>query len=55
MYDITRFSLADMTRCGTALRGMGDGASTMEEVAGKVVGHLYQQMTDSDTWEKASA
>ncbi|MCH7620590.1 MAG: hypothetical protein IH870_01685 [Chloroflexi bacterium] len=53
MYDITRFSLADMTRCGTALRRMGDGASTMEGVAGKVVEHLYQQMTDPGTGEKS--
>lgn len=53
MYDVTRFSLADMTRCGAALRRMGDGASTMEEVAGKVVEHLYQQMTDPGTGEKS--
>ena len=53
MYDITRFSLADMTRCGTALRRIGDGAGTMEEVAGRVVEHLYQQLTDTDTGEKS--
>ena len=53
MYDITRFSLADMTRCGAALRRMGEGSTSMEEVAGKIVRYLYQEMTDLETGDKS--
>ena len=52
MYDITRFSLADMTRCGAALRRMGEGSTSMEEVAGKVVRYLYDEMTDLESGER---
>ena len=53
MYDITRFSLADMTRCGAALRRMGEGSTTMEEVAGKIVRYLYEEMTDLETGDRS--
>ena len=53
MYDITRFSLADMTRCGAALRRMGEGSTSMEEVAGKIVRYLYKEMTDQETGDKS--
>ena len=53
MYDITQFSLADMTRCGAALRRMGDGSTSMEDVAGKVVRYLYEEMTDLETGENS--
>lgn len=33
MYDLTRFTLSDVTRCGIQLRKLGAGASSMEEVA----------------------
>jgi hypothetical protein len=35
MYDLTSFSLKDMTACGETLRRMGDGAASMEEAAQK--------------------
>ena len=49
MYDLTRFNLADMTRCGAALRRMGDGATCMEVVAARIARHLYDEMVDRDT------
>ena len=53
MYDITRFSLADMTRCGATLRRMGEDSTSMEEVAGKMVQYLYHEMTDGDSVERS--
>ncbi len=49
MYDLTRFTLADMTRCGAAMRRMGQGASSMEQVAARIVRHLYDEMVEPDT------
>lgn len=47
-YDLTRFSLADMTACGAALRKTGQDASSMEEAAASVVRHLYEGMRGAD-------
>ena len=44
MYDLSRFSLSDMTRCGVELRRLGAGASSLEQVAGRAVQHLYGQL-----------
>jgi hypothetical protein len=44
MYDLSRFTLSDMTRCGIELRKLGAGASSMEEVAGRTVRSLYQEL-----------
>src|SRR5690348_2215423 len=41
-YDLSAFSLRDMTRCGAELRRLGADASSMEEVAGRVVRHLHE-------------
>ena len=46
MYDLTNFSLKDMSTCGAMLRQIGDGAGSMEEVADKVVRYLYEQLGD---------
>ena len=40
-YDLSAFSLRDMTRCGAELRRLGADASSMEEVAERVVRHLH--------------
>ena len=48
VFDLTRFALADMTRCGVDLRRLGDGASTMEEVAERVVRYLYERLRAPD-------
>jgi hypothetical protein len=46
MYDLTAFSLKDMTTCGAALRRQGEGATSMEEVADRTVRYLYDQLVD---------
>lgn len=48
MYDLTQFSLIDLVRCGADLRVVGSNCATMEEVAGKVVGYLYDKLGDRD-------
>jgi hypothetical protein len=55
VYDLTNFSLRDMTDCGAALRKMGLGAHTMEEVANHIVRHLYDSLQDEPTGGRACA
>jgi hypothetical protein len=45
-YDITRFSLADMTRCGVDLRRIGAEATSMEHVAELTVRYLHSRLRD---------
>ena len=45
-YDLATFALSDMARCGTALRLIGRGAVSMEEVANATVGYLYDHLVD---------
>lgn len=47
MYDLTRFTLKDMTACGAALRQIGQGAASMEEVADRTVRYLYDSFVDA--------
>lgn len=44
MYDLARFSLTDMIRCGSSLRKLGAGAATMEQAADRVVRHLHDNL-----------
>ena len=44
MFDLSRFSLGDMTRCGVELRRLGADARAMEEVADRVVRYLYEHL-----------
>ncbi|MEZ4556461.1 MAG: hypothetical protein R2854_08440 [Caldilineaceae bacterium] len=46
MHDLTAFTLKDMTTCGAALRGLGDGAADMETVADRTVRYLYDHLVD---------
>ena len=55
MYDLTNLSESDATRCGEALAQAASGASSMEEAAGKIVGHLYDNLVDSETGSKSCA
>ncbi len=48
MYDLTRFTLKDVTTCGAALRQMADGAASMEETANRIVDYLYHNVGDED-------
>jgi hypothetical protein len=43
-FDLSRFSLADMTRCGVDLRKIGGGARAMEEVADRTVRYLHERL-----------
>jgi len=55
MYDVANFTLADMSQCGAALRKLGEGAESMEAVAGKVTSYLYEELVDGATGEKGFA
>jgi hypothetical protein len=55
MYSLSKFTLREMTECGTALRKLGSGASSMEEVANKMVNYLHQQFLDPATGQSALA
>ncbi|MBI4817685.1 MAG: hypothetical protein HY791_15595 [Deltaproteobacteria bacterium] len=55
MYDLGKFSLAEMMDCGGKLRGLGAGTSSMEEAANKVVRSLYDELQDGASGKRASA
>ena len=55
MYDLTRFRLEDMVRCGAELRAQGDHASHMEPVANAIVRHLYDGLRDGPGGPRACA
>ncbi|MHB1534739.1 MAG: PP2C family protein-serine/threonine phosphatase [Acidimicrobiales bacterium] len=40
------FGVAEVLRCGSALRSIGDGATSVEEVASAVVGHIRDHFVD---------
>lgn len=46
MYQLTRFGLREMTECGAALRRLGAEATSLEEVASKIVRFLYTHLID---------
>ena len=46
MYDVTKFTQSEVNECGNALRSLGSGAGSMEEVADRVVRHLYDNLLD---------
>jgi hypothetical protein len=54
-YDLAVFTLREMTLCGQAMRRMGDGATSMEEVANRVVRHLYDNLVDGRRGGRACA
>ena len=45
MYQLRSFHLRDMTACGAALRRLSAGATSLEEVADRLVRHLYTSLT----------
>ena len=53
MYDITHFTLADMTECSGALRRLGANATSMEEVSTRIVRYLHNSFVDKETSERA--
>ena len=46
MFNLSTFALSDMTVCGAALRRLGTGAESMEEVAIRTVRYLYEHLVD---------
>ena len=51
MFEIRRFTLADMTNCGTAIRALAEDVETMEEAAGRIVRYLHEEFRSTDTDE----
>lgn len=51
LYDLSRFSLAEMVRLGAALRQLGRDARSLEEAAGRIVRYLYRNVGDSQNGE----
>ena len=51
-YDLSRLTLADMVRCGGALRGLAAASATMEEAAGAVTRHLYDNLKDKNSGDR---
>ena len=55
MYDLTKFTLQDMTNCGDALQQFESKAKNVEELATLMVRYLYDHFIDKQTGEKSSA
>jgi hypothetical protein len=55
MYDLAQFTASEMTRCGIALRKIGSGAQSMEEIANSIVRYLYEELGDRRSGERACA
>ncbi|MBI3208030.1 MAG: hypothetical protein HYZ37_03900 [Candidatus Solibacter usitatus] len=55
MHDLAQFSMADMAACSSALRQMGKGAQSMEEVSGRIVEYLYGELSGGKDREKPFA
>lgn len=53
MYSLANFTLKDMTALGATLRGLGQGAHSMEEAANKVVRYMYEGFADPQSGEHA--
>lgn len=47
-YDVTHFTIREMSECGKALRTLGAGAASMEETAGRVVRHFHASLVDGE-------
>ena len=55
MYDLTHFGLKEITVCGAALPDLGHGADSMEDVAERIVRHLYDGMSEGPSSPRACA
>jgi len=53
MYDVRNFTLKDMVETSAALRSLGAGAASMEEVADRIVHNLYDRFADRETGKKS--
>lgn len=48
MFEMTNFTIRDMTSCGKTLRTIGAGASSMEEVSTRIVKYLFDSLVEGD-------
>lgn len=55
MHDLTRFSLTDMIHLSSLLRGLNQGAGSMEEAARRIVECLHQNLAEGAAGERACA
>jgi PAS domain S-box-containing protein len=55
MFDFSRFTLSNMVECGSALRTLGRGAASMEQVASRIVHHLDSSFRTPDSSAPACA
>lgn len=55
MPDLAHFTLSDMSMCSRVLRGMSDGATSMEGVAQHIVRYLYETLTYGEPAANACA
>lgn len=54
-YDLVNFTLGDMTRCGADIRAVGEGATTMEEVANRTIRYLWDELRDPGSGDRTCA
>lgn len=55
VYDLARFTLADMVRCGSALRRLAGESASMEEAAQRVTRYLYDHLRDHNSNQRNCA
>lgn len=55
MHDLSRFTLKDMVICGATLRKLGEGATSLEEVADRVVQYFYTNLGEGQAGSPACA
>ena len=55
MHRLTSFTLQDITACGAALRRLGAGATGIEDVAQRLVRHLFSSLVRLETQDPACA
>lgn len=53
MYDLQKFTLRDMSKCGLALRNLGNEANSMEEASNHIIQYLYENLIDKKSGEKS--
>jgi two-component system NtrC family sensor kinase len=54
-FDPRSFTLRNMTELGSNLRRLGDAATSMDQVADRLVRHLYEHLIDFDSGERSCA
>ncbi len=53
MYDLTKFTLRDMSECGLALRQIAEKADCMEDASNLIIKYFYEHFINKDTGEKS--